>query len=133
MAAGNDSFYYNNFGEGVTIGTPLGTSPDQIGDFVVGQDKIILTQSSFNLRQLTTGSNRLASSAFLVVDNGSYNGLGNSQDPGAPVLVYEAQLNVDNNTGRLLYDPDGSGSQTAITLANFNGKPGLTGSDIILI
>ncbi len=133
--SGNDSFYYNNFGEGVTINSngTLGTSPDQIGDFVVGQDKIILTQSSFNLRQLTTGSNRLASSAFLVVDNGSYNGLGNSQDPGAPVLVYEAQLNVDNNTGRLLYDPDGSGSQTAITLANFNGKPGLTGSDIILI
>jgi len=133
--SGNDSFYYNNFGEGLDIltGGGFGSKPDQIGDFVVGQDKIILNQASFNLRQLTAGSSRVASNAFLVIDTGSYNGLGNSQDPGAAVLVYEAQLYVDNNTGRLLYDPDGIGIRPAVTLANFNGKPGLTVTDIVLI
>ena len=114
-------------------GAPVGSSPDQIGDFVVGQDKIILNQASFNLRQLTAGSSRVASNAFLVIDTGSYNGLGNSQDPGAALLIYEAQLDVDNNTGRLLYDPDGIGSRPAVILANFNGKPGLTVTDITLI
>lgn len=132
---GNDSFYYNNFGEGLQLNgnVAVGSSPDQIGDFVVGQDKIILNQASFQLRQLTGGSSRVASNAFLVIDTGSYDGLGSSQNPGGAVLVYEAQLDVDNNTGRLLYDPDGAGPQTAVTLANFNGKPGLTVTDIVLI
>ncbi len=134
--SGNDSFYYNNFGEGLQLGAnnaPVGSSPDQIGDFVVGQDKIILSQSSFQLAQQTPGSSRIASNYFLQVEKGSYNGLGNSQDPTQPVLVYEAQLDVDNNTGRLLYDPDGAGIRPAVTLANFNGKPGLTVTDITLI
>ncbi|PSB53421.1 Oscillin [filamentous cyanobacterium Phorm 6] len=131
--AGNDSFYYNNFGEGLqVIGNVSGaTNPDQIGDFVVGQDKIILNQASFNLPQQTAGSSRVASNAFLVVDTGFYLDQGGSAEP--PLLVYEAQLNVNNNTGRLLYDPDGAGPLKAVTLANFNGKPGLTVTDITLI
>ena len=135
--SGNDSFYYSNFGEGFQItganNVAVGSNPDQIGDFVVGQDKIILSQSSFQLAQQTPGSSRVASNYFLQVEKGSYNGLGNSQDPTQPVLVYEAQLDVDNNTGRLLYDPDGAGIRPAVTLANFNGKPGLTVTDITLI
>ena len=135
--SGNDSFYYSNFGEGFQItganNVAVGSNPDQIGDFVVGQDKIILSQSSFQLRQQTTGSNRIASRAFLVVDTGVYLDAGNPGAAAEPTLVYEAQLDVDNNTGRLRYDPDGSGSQAAFTIANFNGKPGLTVTDIILI
>ncbi|MEG3879038.1 calcium-binding protein [Microcoleus sp. herbarium7] len=133
---GNDSFYYNNFGEGFELtaaGVAVGTNPDQIGDFVVGQDKIILSQSSFQLRQLTEGSSRVASNAFLVIDTGSYLDSGNPGAAAGPLLVYEARLDVDDNTGRLLYDPDGSGSQRAVILANFNGKPGLTVTDITLI
>ena len=126
--AGNDSFYYNNFGEGL-----VGTNPDQIGDFTVGQDKIILSQSSFNLPQQTAGSSRVASNAFLVIDNGSYLDQGNPGAAATPILVYEARLNVNDNTGRLLYDPDGSGPLKAVTLANLNGKPGLTVTDITLI
>ena len=133
--AGNDSFYYDNFGEGFQInaGVAVGSNPDQIGDFVVGQDKIILNQASFQLRQLTAGSSRVASNAFLVVDTGSYLDQGQPGAAAGPLLVYEAQLDVNNNTGRLLYDPDGSGPQKALILANLNGKPGLTVTDITLI
>ena len=80
-----------------------------------------------------SGSSRVASNAFLVIDTGVYLDAGN---PGAalqPTLVYEARLDVNDNTGRLRYDPDGSGPLAAITLANFNGKPGLTVTDITLI
>ncbi|MEG3862717.1 calcium-binding protein [Microcoleus sp. herbarium12] len=133
--AGNDSFYYDNFGEGfqITGGVAVGSNPDQIGDFVVGQDKIILNQASFQLRQLTAGSSRVASNAFIVVDQGSYLDQGQPGAAAGPLLVYEAQLDVNNNTGRLLYDPDGSGPQKAVILANFNGKPGLTVTDVTLI
>ena len=133
--AGNDSFYYNNFGEGLQLNgnVAVGSNPDQIGDFVVGQDKIILSQSSFNLPQQTAGSSRVASNAFLVIDNGSYLDQGNPGASPGPLLVYEARLDVNDNTGRLRYDPDGSGPLAAITLANFNGKPGLTVTDITLI
>ena len=133
--SGNDSFYYNNFGEGLQLNgnVAVGSNPDQIGDFVVGQDKIILSQSSFQLRQQTAGSSRIASNSFLVVDTGVYLDSGNPGAAFGPILVYEAQLDVDNNTGRLRYDPDGSGPLAAVTLANLNGKPGLTVTDITLI
>ena len=131
---GNDSFYYNNFGEGVTIGSPLGTSPDQIGDFVVGQDKIVLSSSGFpGLNGLTNLPSRPRSDQFLVVDTGAYLDAGQPGAAFGPILVYEARLDLDNRTGRLLYDPDGAGSQAGITLANFFDKPGLTVTDITLI
>ncbi|MBE9186634.1 calcium-binding protein [Microcoleus sp. LEGE 07076] len=128
---GNDSFYYANFGEGVTLGTPLGTNPDQIGDFVVGQDKIVLNSSAFGFGTVN-GPSRPGSSQFLVLDNGSYNGQGGLNGQ-SPLLIYENRLGADDNTGRLLFDPDGSGSQAAVTLANLNGRPGLTVTDIVLI
>ncbi|MEG4839293.1 calcium-binding protein [Microcoleus sp. B9-D4] len=132
--SGNDSFYYQNFGEGVTINADgtFGTNPDQIGDFTVGQDKILLNSSAFGLGKVN-GPSRPGSTQFLVLDTGTYNGQGNAQAPGQAVLIYENRLNVNDNTGRLLFDPDGSGSQAAVTLANFNGRPGLTVTDIILI
>lgn len=126
---GNDSFYYQNSGEGFA-----GTNADQIGDFVVGQDKIILTSSAFGLGAVN-GPSRPGSAQLLVLDRETYNGLGNAQAPGAAVLIYENRLDAPgtDNTSRLLFDPDGAGAQQAVTLANFNGRPGLTVTDITLI
>jgi Ca2+-binding RTX toxin-like protein len=131
--SGNDSFYYNNFGEGVTLGTngaPVGTSPDQIGDFEVGKDKLILNYDSFQLRPFNDSlPNRPAAKAFLQVETGTYNNdlTPAGAAPGDAFLVYEG------TTGRLLYDKDGAGGQLPITLALLNGKPGLTATDITLI
>ncbi len=125
---GSDSFYYDNAGEGVAIG---GTSPDQIGDFTAGVDKIVLNSRAFNLGNVD-GPSRPGSQQFLVIDEGDYNGQGGI-NPSAPVLIYENRLNANDNTGRLLFDIDGSGPQAAVTLANLNGRPGLTVTDIVLI
>ncbi|MBE9094258.1 calcium-binding protein [Tychonema sp. LEGE 07203] len=128
---GSDSFYYNNFGEGVTLGTPLGTNPDQIGDFEAGVDKIVLNSNAFNFGNVN-GPSRPRFEQLLVLEDTPYDGNG-GLNPSAPLLIYENRLNADDNTGRLLFDPDGSGPQAAITLANLNGRPGLTTNDIVLI
>ena len=131
--AGNDSFYYNNFGEGVTInanGVAVGTSPDQIGDFEVGKDKLVLSYDSFLLPPFNNSlPNRPAGKAFLSLETGTYNNdlSPAGATPGQPVLVYEG------STGRLLYDKDGAGGQLPIQLALLNGKPALTATDITLI
>ena len=125
---GNDSFYYQNSSEGL-----FGTNPDQIGDFSPGQDKIILSQSSFGLSGLFNLPSRPISEQFLVLDRGTYNNQGNPGAGSGPLLVYEARLDANDNTGRLLFDPDGAGIRPAVTLANFNGRPGLTVTDITLI
>ncbi|MEG4799542.1 calcium-binding protein [Microcoleus sp. ARI1-B5] len=132
--AGNDSFYYNNFGEGVTLdsitGAPAGTSPDQIGDFEVGKDKLVLSYDSFLLPPFNNSlPNRPAGKAFLSLETGTYNNdlSPAGATPGQPVLVYEGA------TGRLLYDKDGAGGQAAIQLALLNGQPALTATDIVLI
>ncbi|MCC3425390.1 MAG: calcium-binding protein [Microcoleus sp. PH2017_01_SCD_O_A] len=130
--AGNDSFYYNNFGEGVTINAngSLGSSPDQIGDFEVGRDKLVLNFDSFLLPPFDNSlPNRPSSRAFLQVETGTYNNdlTPAGATPGQAVLVYEG------STGRLLYDRDGAGGQAPIQLALLNGRPGLTATDITLI
>ena len=126
--SGNDSFYYQNRSEGVG-----GTNVDEIGDFTVGSDKIVLNSVSFGFGQVG-GPSRLPSAQFLVLDNGSYNGQGGLSGI-SPLVIYENRLNVnpDDNKGRLLFDPDGTGSAPAVVLANLNGKPGLTVTDIVLI
>ncbi|MEG4347706.1 calcium-binding protein [Microcoleus sp. A003_D6] len=130
---GNDSFYYQNSGEGVAA---LGsTNVDQIGGFDVGQDKIVLNASTFGLSGLFNLPSRPVSQQFLNLDRGTYNSQGNPGAAAGPLLVYEARLDAaeTDNTGRLLFDPDGSGPQAAVTLANFSGRPGLTATDIVLI
>jgi Ca2+-binding RTX toxin-like protein len=129
--SGNDSFYYANFGEGVTLGgganfLPLGSNPDQIGDFVVGQDKLVLSRAGF---PGLTGGNQPAFEAFLQV-NSTYNN--NATPQGAstsqPFLFYEI------NTGRLGFDPDGSGgANPGVTIAILNNAPRITAGDITLI
>ncbi|MBD1827369.1 calcium-binding protein [Microcoleus vaginatus GB1-A2] len=131
---GNDSFYYNNFGEGVTIGAtadiPLGTAPDIIGDFTVGQDKFILQFNSFPGLSAVEGTNRLSSRSFLVIESGEYTGQFGPAGaiPSQPFIFYE------NATGRLGFDSNGVGTpDQGITLARLAGNPGVTASDITLI
>jgi len=129
---GNDSFYYNNFGEGVSITSlTVGTDPDQIGDFTVGQDKFIFQFKGFPGLSAVVDSNRISSKSFLVLETGAYTN-GSFGPAGAfksdPFLFYE------NKTGRLGFDPDGfGGSNPGVTLALLNGTPAITASDITLI
>jgi Ca2+-binding RTX toxin-like protein len=130
---GNDSFYYNNFGEGVTIDSTgnVGTDPDQIGGFTVGQDKFILEFDGFPGLSSVEGTNRLSSSSFLVLETGVYpSGFGPAgAAQNQPFLYYE------NKTGRLGFDPDGfaAGSNPGVLLALVDGRPAITASDITLI
>jgi len=131
---GNDSFYYNNFGEGVTVGTGpsglLGSAPDQIGDFTVGQDKFIFQFNGFPGLSAVEGTNRLSARSFLVLESGTYTGSFGpaGATPSQPFLFYE------NATGRLGFDTDGvGGSNPGVTLAILNGRPAITASDITLI
>ncbi len=133
--SGNDSFYYNNFGEGVTIGgtpnfLPTGSNPDQIGDFVSGQDKLVFQQTGFSALNPLPNTNRLSSGSLLVLETGAYSssfgpaGAANNQG----FLFYQVE------DGRLGYDPDGiAGPNRGVTLAILNNKPGLSASDITLI
>ena len=128
---GNDSFYYANFGEGVTLGggagfLPLGSNPDQIGDFVVGQDRLVFNRNGF---PGLTGGNQPAFEAFLQV-NSTYNNNATPQGASAsqPFIFYQI------NDGRLGFDPDGSGgANPGVTLAILNNQPTINAADIVLI
>jgi Ca2+-binding RTX toxin-like protein len=129
---GNDSFYYNNFGEGAAIdsltGAPVttgpGTNPDQIAGFTSGKSKLVLQFTGFPGLQPVPNTNRLSSQSLLVVDTGNYN---QAVAPAQAVMVYEG------STGRLLFDPDGSGPKAPVYLALLNGTPALNVGDITLI
>jgi Ca2+-binding RTX toxin-like protein len=132
--SGNDSFYYNNFGEGVTIGTGpsggLGTNPDQIGDFTVGQDKFIFEFKGFSGLSAVEGTNKISAKSFLALETGKYTG---SFGP-AGAATNQAFIFYQNEDGRLGFDPDGfAGSNPGVTLAILNQRPGITSSDITLI
>ena len=131
---GNDSFYYNNFGEGVTVGTgvsvALGSAPDLIGDFTVGQDKFIFEFKGFPGLSAVEGTNKLSSKSFLSLETGKYTG---SFGP-AGAAPNQAFIFYQNEDGRLGFDPDGvAGSNAGVTLAILNQRPGITTSDITLI
>jgi len=132
--SGNDSFYYNNFGEGESVGTgpdiALGSNPDQIGDFTLGQDKFIFEFDGFPAVSAVEGTNRLSSKSFLVLESGVYTG---SFGP-AGAETNQAFLFYENEGGRLGFDPDGFGGPNAgVTLAILNNPPAITASDITLI
>jgi len=142
--SGDDSFYYNNFQEGgsnfidagVVGGANPGfsSSPDQIGDFVVGQDKFVFTSRAFGFGQVG-GPSQLPGQSFLVFDSGTYaGGVNTTNIPSAQLPQTTGFLFYQAADGRLGYDPDGaSGSQAPITLAILNNRPALGRSDIILI
>jgi Ca2+-binding RTX toxin-like protein len=138
---GNDTYYYSNYQEGAsnltgTAAVGFSTSPDQIANFKPGQDKIVLSYAGFILPPVNNQlGNRPAGQGFVVFDNGTY--VSSAADStviaglippaGTPFLFYQA------SDGRLGYDPDGAGGQAPVTLAILNGKPNLSGSDIVLI
>ena len=138
---GDDSFYYNNFQEGgfdtLTGGAiPVGfsTSPDQIGDFTPGRDKIVLSSTAFGFDQVG-GPSQLPGQSFQVFDSGTYVGNSNTTNiPAAQLPQTTGFLFYQAEDGRLGYDPDGAlGSRAPITLAILNNRPALGRSDIILI
>ncbi|WP_377477991.1 MAG: calcium-binding protein [Microcoleus anatoxicus] len=140
---GNDTIYYNNSGEGVSLnggigpnsGFPVaspnvGTNPDQIGDFVSGQDKLVFQQTGFSALNPFPDTNRLSSGSLLVLETGAYS----SRFGPAGATTNQGFLFYQAEDGRLGYDPDGiAGPNPGVTLAILNGKPGLSATDITLI
>ncbi|MEZ2237134.1 calcium-binding protein [Microcoleus sp.] len=126
---GNDTFFYNNSGEGAGIGInfPNGSSPDQIQEFVIGQDKFIFRQAGFSNIANVGNTSQLASTSFLAVDAGDYTNGNGAAPTGLPTLIYE------NENGRLLFDADGPGGNAAAYLALIANKPRITVNDITLI
>lgn len=126
--AGSDTFFFNNRFEGSTSVATSGfsTSPDQISDFVSGQDKLVFLSSAFV--ELNGGvASRIGSQQLFVLDSGTYTEATSTAPKGGGLIVYEAA------SGRLLYDPDGPGNNNSVYLALLNGKPSLTVNDITLI
>lgn len=136
--AGSDTFYYDNPGEGVSLvgGVAVtapnpNSAPDQIEQFIVGQDKLVFQSKGFIelLPGVPSQPSRLPSAALLVKDpgQGEYVDAGGLPNGAPGFLVYES------DTGRLLYDRDGIGGARAVHLATIANKPSLTVNDITVI
>jgi Ca2+-binding RTX toxin-like protein len=127
--AGSDTFFYGNRFEGSTnVNIPttgFSTSPDQISEFVSGQDKLVFQSSAFSELGLVNQPSRLGSQSLFVLDSGTYTDA--TLAPNTGLIVYEAQ------SGRLLFDPDGPGGTAFTYLALIGNKPSLTVNDITLI
>ncbi|MEZ2229385.1 MAG: calcium-binding protein [Microcoleus sp.] len=134
--AGNDTFYYQNPGEGVSfvgggaVPAGLNSGPDQIEQFIVGQDKLVFDSRGFTelFNTVLSEPRRLPSLSLLIKDPG----LGEYVDQPGPIgasglVVYES------DTGRLLYDRDGIGGARAVHLATIVNKPSLSPNDITVI
>ncbi|BAI89850.1 calcium-binding protein [Arthrospira platensis NCB002] len=117
--AGNDVFAYISRSQ-ITTGTDL------IVDFEAGSDRILFDREQFGFIQIgTTPENSLSPQQFILVETGTYQD--NLSLINSPILAYELQ------TGNLIYDPDGSGTQPPEIIANLQGTPTLSVNDIILI
>jgi Ca2+-binding RTX toxin-like protein len=129
---GSDYFVYFNRGEGGTIVGKV----DGIVDFVVGQDKIALSSTGLPSGEgfgfpITGVASRIPlDRELLVLEDTLATGAQAEANAPAQFLVYESL------SGNLYFDTngaDGSGDNGGlVTLANFNGKPKITESDIIL-
>ena len=102
---GSDRFMYFGLNQG----------GDTITDFTPGVDAIAISAAAFGAG-LTVGT--LAANRFVV---------GSSANDTGDRFIY------NDNTNRLLFDADGSGSGNAITLATFSGNPTLSNTDIEII
>ena len=117
--AGNDVFAYISRSQ-ITTGTDL------ILDFTPGSDRLLFDREEFGFIQIgTTPENILSPQQLVLVETGTYQD--NLSLINSPILAYELQ------TGNLLYDPDGSGTQPPEIIANLQGNPPLSVNDIILI
>jgi Ca2+-binding RTX toxin-like protein len=95
---------------------------DAITDFHSGEDTIVLDRDVFT--GITTRDGSLSDSAFRVVDT-----------PEPTGLDFNDRLIYSTWNGRLFYDPDGSGSQAATQIADFDASTGLTltASDFLIV
>ncbi len=129
--AGSDTFFYNDRNEGAGIGTNFlnGTNPDQIQEFVSGQDKFLFKRDGGfpGLNPASNNTNRLGNDWFLPIDTGNYADTAITSSPAQAFIVYEAE------TGRLLYDPNTAVAGDSVYLALIANKPSLSTSDINLI
>jgi Ca2+-binding RTX toxin-like protein len=127
--AGSDTIFYSNFREGAGSTFSNGTNPDQISEFVSGQDKFVLKRDGGfpGLSPASSTTNRLGNDWFLPIDAGNYADAANTSFPAQASIVYEGE------TGRLLYDPNTAVAGDAVYLALISNKPSLSTSDIFLI
>ncbi len=125
---GSDTFYFTNFGEGAGGGFGNGTNPDQIQEFVSGQDKLLFKRDGgFPGLNPSPNTNRLGTPSFLSIDTGNYADSTIAPSTAPTLIVYEA------GNGRLLYDPNTSVAGDAFYLALIGNKPSITVNDINLI
>jgi len=127
---GSDTFFFANFGEGAGGGFLNGTNPDQIQEFVSGQDKLLFKRDGgFPGLNPAPNTDRLGTPSFLSLDTGNYvdSAISPSIITPTALIVYEAA------NGRLLFDPNTSVAGDAVYLALIGNKPSLTVNDINLI
>jgi Ca2+-binding RTX toxin-like protein len=103
---GNDFFLFEQ--------APGPGNVDQIADFTVGQDHILLIQAAFT--SLAAGT--LSGSNFMV--------RGTALQDANDFIIY------DQSAGALFYDPDGSGPGAATPFANVTPNLTLHASDILV-
>ena len=127
--SGSDTIFYSNFREGAGSTFSNGTNPDQISEFVSGQDKFVLKRDDGfpGLNPASSTTNRLGNDWFLPIDAGNYADAANTSFSAQASIVYEGA------TGRLLYDPNTAVAGDAVYLALISNKPSLSTSDIFLI
>jgi Ca2+-binding RTX toxin-like protein len=138
--AGNDTLDGGGFGRDVLIGGPGGDTfrfaaqpdrynADAIADFGVGADRLLLQNghppipgnSPSNTADYGEPGTLAADDARFYAAAGATSGHDASDR-----LVY------DTDTGRLYYDPDGSGAQTAQPIFTLRGAPALLATDITI-
>ena len=110
--AGADSFVFND--------ALASSNADYVNDFVSGSDKLLFDDAVFtNLGApgaFTSGDERFVAA------------------PGARYGVEaDDRLMYDTSTGKLYYDPDGSGSASAFIVGVVQGAPTLVATDITVI
>jgi hypothetical protein len=103
--AGNDSFFFYQ----------LDGQADQITDFEPGADTIVISGSDFSA-DLTLGN--LSEDQFVI---------GTEAEDGSDRFIY------NETTGRLFFDPDGTGSTAATAIAVFDESPDISAVDIQVI
>ncbi|MCZ8067601.1 MAG: beta strand repeat-containing protein [Microcystis sp.] len=96
---------------------------DTISDFVVNQDKIVLSKTTFAALTSGVGNGFSQASNFAVVANNSL------------VAASNAFIVYSRGTGHLFYNQNGSASGlgTGANFAVFTGNPSLTANDFLLV
>ncbi|WP_449417184.1 calcium-binding protein [Phormidium nigroviride] len=125
---GNDVFVYFNPFEGGTVTGQI----DGIVDFVIGQDKIALSSTGlpggagFGFPISGVANRRPLDRELLVLEEILATGTEAEVGAVGNFLVYE------NLSGNLYFDTNGASAGGLVPLANFNNRPRISESDIIL-